>query len=67
MGVCSLRLGLLLLCWPAAGLADEAVLRVTALPEAPALAAGPAGVATGGREQTVSRLWLHAPRNRTDW
>jgi diguanylate cyclase (GGDEF)-like protein len=67
MGVCSLRWGLLLLCWPAAGLADEAVLRVTALPEAPALAAGPAGVATGGREQTVSRLWLHAPRNRTDW
>lgn len=65
----SLRWGLLLWCLPLAAWADEAVLRVTALPAAPVpVSAGqvvePPPV---GRGSAVSRVWLHAPHDRTVW
>jgi len=67
MSLCSLRWGLLLLCWPVAGLADDVALRVTALPETPVPMAGHVAAAAGGQEQVTPRVWLHAPRDRADW
>lgn len=67
MGLCSLRWGLLLLCWPVAGLADDAVLHVAALPNPPAITAGHAATPASGQGNLVSRVWLHAPRDRTEW
>jgi diguanylate cyclase (GGDEF)-like protein len=67
MGLGSWRWGLLLLCWPVAGLADDAALRVTALPGAPVLAAGQVAPPSGGQGSQIARVWLHAPPDRTVW
>ncbi|HJR12847.1 MAG TPA: diguanylate cyclase [Rhodanobacteraceae bacterium] len=64
---CSLRWGLLLLWFPLAAWADDAVLRLTALPAAPMLAAGHVAATADGQDKTMSRVWLHAPRDRTAW
>ncbi|TAN03726.1 MAG: diguanylate cyclase [Rhodanobacteraceae bacterium] len=64
----SLRWGLLLWCLPLVAWAEDAALRVTALPSAPALSAGHAvAQPVGGQGDRVSRLWLHAPHGRTVW
>ena len=67
MSLCSLRWGLLLLWFPLVALADDAVLRVSALPTAPALAPGHVAATEVGQERAESRVWLHAPRSRIDW
>jgi diguanylate cyclase (GGDEF)-like protein len=67
MGLGSWRWGLLLLCWPVAGLANDAALRVTLLPGAPVLAAGQVAPPSGGQGSQISRVWLHAPPDRTAW
>ncbi|MBN8736952.1 MAG: diguanylate cyclase [Xanthomonadales bacterium] len=67
MSLCSWRWGLLLLCWPIAGVADDVALRVTALPEAPASMAGHATGPADGQGGAVSRAWLRAPADRTAW
>jgi diguanylate cyclase (GGDEF)-like protein len=67
MGLCSLRWGLLLLCWPAAGLAEDAALRITALSEPPVLAADHVAAPSSGPVREVSRVWLNAPYRHTAW
>ena len=67
MSLCSLRWGLLLLWFPVAALADDAVLRVSAVPTAPTLAPGHVAATEAGQERAVSRVWLHAPRSHIDW
>ncbi|HKZ11252.1 MAG TPA: diguanylate cyclase [Rhodanobacteraceae bacterium] len=67
MGLCSLRFGLLLLWFPLVALADDAVLRVAALPTAPDLALKHVPATAAGPGLAMSRVWLHAPRDRVDW
>jgi diguanylate cyclase (GGDEF)-like protein len=68
MDLCSLRWGLLLLCWPLAAWAGDASLRVSALPSAPVLTPGHTPTASpGGPGRVMSRVWLHAPQDRTAW
>lgn len=67
MRVCSWRWGWLLLCWPFAATAGDAVLRVFAMPSAPALAGGHAPAPANGHGDVAARIWLHAKQARTTW
>ena len=67
MGWCSWRWALLLLCWPVAGLADDAVLHVTALQDPPAIMEGHPATPATAQGEVLSRVWLRAPRDRTEW
>ncbi|MGH8182673.1 MAG: hypothetical protein ACREPH_03335 [Rhodanobacteraceae bacterium] len=67
MGSGSVRWGGLLLVWPLTAAAGDAALRVIALPAAPMLSVGQVSATEGRQGTAVSRIWLHAPQDRTAW